>query len=134
MIIAALFGFTSCGKPSQADQQIALEVVRRNVQAMQSGNVEEVLKTVHPQSPGYAQTRQVLEDLFKRFQLSCELEELTVESVSREGVRAGFVQVTDKVSGDDGFQKNRLRGTHMLKKDGATWKLWQTEVGEMEPL
>ena len=134
LVFCAALALCGCGKPSAADQQAALEVVRRNVRAMEAGSVDEVLATVHPKSPGFMQTRKALEDLFGRFQLALQLEDLAVESVTRDSVRARFVQITDKVSGDEPFQKNRLTGVHTLKKDGAVWKLWQTEAKAVEPL
>jgi hypothetical protein len=134
VVAVAVLTLVGCGKPSAADQQAALEAVRLNVQAMERGNVDEVLATVHPKSPGFDETRKLLENLFGRFQLGVELEELAMESLTGDSVRAHFVQVTEKVSGDDPFQKNRLKGVHTLKKDGAVWKLWHTEVREVEPL
>lgn len=125
---------TGCERVTQADKDAAIAAVRRNVEAMQQEKVEEVLATVHPESPSYEQTRQIVNDIAEKFQLRYELSGLQVELATPDTIRVAFEQVTESAGEADEFPANKVFGVHLLKKDKGTWKIWATEVRRVERL
>ena len=115
-----------CGRITDADRQAALATVQRNLDAMNSGDLDAMMATIHPSSPVYAQMPALTRSIAEKFKLHYVLEKAEVESATDDTVRVGFVQVTRKLSGDDDFPDNRVFGTHLLRRDGAAWKIWET--------
>ncbi|HZJ14664.1 MAG TPA: hypothetical protein VFD27_06425 [Chthoniobacteraceae bacterium] len=127
LIFTALFA-GACQRAANVDREAAIEVVRRNSQFMQEEKIDEMMATLHPQSPTFAQTRAIMEGLAKKFDLKCELTGLEVVSATPDEVRVRFDQTTSKVKGEGGFPSSRVVGIHLLKKDGNAWKIYSTEV------
>jgi hypothetical protein len=123
-----------CGKVTEADHKAALDCVKANLAAMQKGDVDAVLATIHPKSPAYLQTPELIKSIVNRYELSYELESAKVEHASSDGVRVGFVQVTRKLKGPDDFPDNRVEGLHLLKREGGKWKIWFTQVRQARSL
>lgn len=132
--ISLLFLFASCGRISQADEQAAVAVVRANLAAMEKGDLNAVMATIHPESPAYNNTPELVRGIIGQFKLHYELEHVGVEAVASDSIRVGFVQATYKLSGSDDFQDSRLSGLHVIKRHGKKWKIWFTQVRRVEPL
>jgi hypothetical protein len=124
----------ACQRAANVDREAALEVVRRNAQFMQEEKIDEMMATLHPQSPTFAQTRAIMEGLAEKFDLKCELKALEVVSATPDEIRVRFDQTTSKVKGEGGFPASRVVGIHLLKKDGNAWKIYSTEEISAEVL
>jgi hypothetical protein len=133
-LVCAALAAGGCRRAANTDREAALEVVRRNSQLMQEEKIDEMMATLHPQSPTFAQTRTIMEGLAKKFDLKCELTALKVVSARPDEVRVRFDQTTSKVAGEGGFPASRVVGIHVLKKDGNAWKIYSTEVISTEVL
>ena len=127
-LVCAALVMCACRRAVNVDRETALEVVRRNSQFMQEEKIDEMMATLHPESPTFAQTRAIMEGLAKKFDLKCELTALEVVSATPDEVRVRFDQTTSKVKGEGGFPSSRVVGIHLLKKDGNAWKIYSTEV------
>lgn len=137
----AIFGATlpmlllaSCHRITEADQQAAIATVRTNLAAMEKGDLDAVMATIHPDSPAYNNTPELVRGMIAQFKLHYELEHVAVEAVAGDSIRVGFVQATYKLSGPDDFQDSRLSGVHVAKRDGKAWKIWFTQVRRVEAL
>ena len=117
-----------CHRVPEADRAAVLEVVRRNVRLLQEKKVEEMMTTIHPQSPAFAASRTSVAALVKEFDLKCELTALEVVGEQKGDVRVRFEQVTERKKDGVAEPRTRLVGVHVLRKDGATWKIFDTEV------
>ena len=106
--------------------------VRRNVQFLQEKKIEEMMATIHPQSPVFAQTRTSVAELMKEFDLKCELTALELLGEKNGDLRVRFEQITERKNGGVIEPKTRLVGVHVLRKDGGTWKIFDTEVINVE--
>ena len=42
-----------------------------------------------------------------------------------------FVQITSKLKGPE-FKNNKATGVHTLKKDGDSWKIYSTEMTDVQ--
>src|SRR6187549_3850672 len=125
---AISLGLVACGRISDADRKAAVECVRSNLVAMQKGDFAAVAATLHPKSPAFHNTPEIMQRLLKTYKLSYELEQCDVEKETSDGIFVHFVQVTKKLEGPDDFPDSRLEGMHLLKKDGKAWKIWFTQV------
>lgn len=121
-----------CHRVPQADADAAMETVRRNVRFLQEEKIEEMMATIHPQSPVFAATRTSVTDLVKEFDLKCELTSLEVLGEKKGDVRVRFEQITERKKGGMIEPKTRMIGVHVLRKDGEAWKIFDTEVINVE--
>jgi hypothetical protein len=128
---------TACERVPKAERDAALETVRRNVRLLQEKKIDEMMETIHPQSPSFAGTRTEVADLVKDYDLKCDLAALDVIAARGDVIRVRFEQVTERRKGGVADLKTRLTGVHVLKKDGGAWKIFDTEVisvDEVDPL
>ena len=127
-LLCAVLAIAACGRATKEERAAALETVRRNVRTLQEKKIDEMMETIHPQSPAFAGTRTEAGDLVKEYDLKCELP--AVEAIGGRGgeVRVRFEQITERTKGGVAEPKTRLTGIHVLRKDGATWKIFDTEV------
>lgn len=127
--LACLFvvvAFSGCHRISEADGKAAIECIRANLAATEKGDLDGAMATIHSQSPEFEKTREQTAAIFEQFQLKLELESAKVVRETPDGIEVAFVQVTRKIAGPEGFVDNRVQGTHLLKRDGSTWKIWST--------
>jgi hypothetical protein len=126
--------FTGCGRVSKGDHQAAIDCVRANLAAMQKGDMAAVAETLHPKSPGFLNTPEVMKSIMAQYKLSYELEECAVERATSAGIHVRFVQVTKRIAGPEDFPDSRMEGVHILKRDRRAWKIWFTQVRTTESL
>ncbi len=117
-----------CKRVPEADREAALETVRRNVRLLEEKKIDEMMETIHPQSPAFAPTRKSVTDLVKEFDLKCDLKALDFVGVRKGDLRVRFEQITERKKGGVAEPRTRLTGIHVLRKDGAAWKIFDTEV------
>ena len=117
-----------CHRVPKADRDAALETVRRNVQFLQEKKIEEMMATIHPQSPVFAQTRTSVAELMKEFDLKCELTALEVLGEKKGDLRVRFEQITELRKSDEVKRRARFVAIHVLRNDGGVWKIFDTEV------
>lgn len=127
LLIAAL-AIAACERVPKEERDAALETVRRNVRLLQEKKIDEMMETIHPQSPSFAGTRTEVADLVRDYDLKCELASLDVIGARSNVIRVRFEQITERKKGDVAELKTRLTGVHVLKKDGAVWKIFDTEI------
>jgi murein L,D-transpeptidase YcbB/YkuD len=117
-----------CERVPPADRDAALETVRRNVRLLQEKKVDEMMTTIHPQSPAFAPTRTSITELMKEFDLKCELTLLKVEGARKGDLRVRFEQITQRIKAGVAEPRTKMSGVHVLRKDGEAWKIFDTEV------
>jgi uncharacterized protein YchJ len=117
-----------CRKLTEQDRAAAMECVRANLAAMQKADLKAVLETIHPDSPAYLQTPELLGGIVSRYQLAYDLEAAEIEHASKATIRIRFVQNTRRLQGPDDFPDSRIEGIHVLKRDRKRWKIWFTHV------
>lgn len=123
-----------CGRISDADRVAAVATVQRNLDAMNTGDIDAMMATMHPLSPTYAEMPALTRTIAEKFKLGYVLEKAEVEQAKGDEILVGFVQVTRKLGGDEDFPDNRVFGTHVLRRDGTAWKIWDTHVRKMDRL
>ena len=127
LLCVAIFA-AGCGRVPQADRDAVLEAVRRNVRLLEEKKIDEMMETIHPQSPAFAGTRRSVTELTNQFELKCELSALEVLGARKGDVRVRFEQITERKKDGVIEPKTRMVGVHVLRKDGGVWKIFDTEV------
>lgn len=120
-----MLALVSCDKP-MADKDAIFGVVHEHVHAFEKKDVETVMATIHPESPAYENTKEVLGQMFKSVDLKYELSDLRLESATPEEMKVGFRQKTTKTGGAGQFTDNIVEGIHTLRLDKGTWKIYKT--------
>ncbi len=124
LAVAALL--CGCQRIRDSDRTAAIDCVRANLAAIENGNLEAAMATIHPLSPAFEDARRQTEAIFLQYRLKMELESAKIGQVSADSIEVNFIQVTRKIEGPDEFVDNRVEGTHVLKRDGTAWKIWST--------
>ncbi|HEX9252481.1 MAG TPA: hypothetical protein VF870_09575, partial [Ignavibacteriaceae bacterium] len=66
-----------------------------------------------------------------RYDLNYKIENIKVLEQNDNEAKVEFTQVTTKIKGPD-FKNNKTTGIHTLRKDGDSWKIYSTEMTNVE--
>jgi ketosteroid isomerase-like protein len=131
LLVLGMIVLAGCGSGRGDD---ITSVIYDNLKAYQDENLNAVMATIHEQSPLYADTRTITEQIFNLYDLKYKLESVRVIEESDEEARVRAVQITEKISGPD-FRDNKIVAIHVLKKaaDGE-WKIYSSEIESIDYL
>jgi hypothetical protein len=127
---AAVISLTGCSDDSDVPNE-PTTAVRDNIRAMEEENLEEVMATIHKESPSYSTTETLAQQLFDVYDLKYELNDVVLLEKNEEEAKVRCVQITTK-RGGPAFRDNKILMTHVLKKEGNRWKLWSSQAGTPE--
>ena len=101
------------------------EVLETNVATMGDEDMTAHMETLHSESPGYAETEQVIEDM-AAYTLDVELFDMEVEEKSEEEARVFYKQTSIKLDGPT-YENNEVTGVHVMRPEDGEWKIFTTE-------
>ena len=127
LLLALAFAITGCQRITEADKVAAVDVVKQNLAAMQTKNLDAMIATIHSQSPHFEQTKMITQRIFQLYEINYSLKSAEVESATPDAIRVRFEQVMVRMKGPEDFKSNRVSGIHILRRDGSQWKLWSSE-------
>ena len=107
--------------------------VKSQIQATNNEDLDGFMSYIHPDSPDFPDARARAAKVFADNDLRTTLESLEPDSVTEGEVKARFVQRTEKLSGLP-FRNNRVSGIHILRRDGAMWKIYSTRTDKVDYL
>lgn len=116
---------------SKKEYKTPESLINANAEYMNEEDLEGVMTTVHPKSPNYAATEAMAKQIFDRYDLNYKIENIKVLTENDKEAKVEFTQVTTKIKGKD-FKNNKATGIHTLKKDGDSWKVYSTEMVNVE--
>ncbi|AQL44178.1 hypothetical protein BV210_16325 [Halorientalis sp. IM1011] len=122
------------GSASDAERDAVERVLRQNVRATEEQRLQSLRETLHPESPYYERTIQQTQQIWNQYELKYSL---TVQSVSVVGDEATveYEQVTRATGSNSGeFRDNRITATARLRTYRSEWRLYGTEIGDIEYL
>lgn len=128
-VLLSIIFFVSCSSKKSYDTPEAL--VNANVDFMNQEDFDGVMSTIHPQSPSYEMTEKLVKKIFLVYDLNYKIEKLKVLEKNDNEAKVEFVQITTKLKGPD-FKNNKTTGVHTLKMDDGSWKIFSTEVQDLE--
>lgn len=123
--------FFCCKQEKSEFADEILAAVKKNAKAVNTEDVEAYMSTIHKDSPAYSESRGKMEKAFKEYDLQIDIKSLTVKEASGEEAKVEFVQVTSSKGGKK-YNDNRMTGVHLLRKSGEDWKIYKTEVRNIE--
>ncbi|MCX8104601.1 MAG: hypothetical protein N3D80_01860 [Ignavibacterium album] len=129
ILFVITFIFSAClGKSDYVTPESAIE---SNAKFMNEEDFKGVMSTIHPQSPSYKMTENLVKKIFETYDLNYKIEKIKVLEQNDKEAKVEFVQLTTKLKGPE-FKDNRTYGIHTLKLDGDSWKIFSTEVTDLK--
>jgi hypothetical protein len=122
-------------KPAEVDPATAKEikdVISSNLYACSKRNLTMAMGTIHPESPTFESSRDMMRYIFARLRLKYTLEKTEVIDVRGDEARIKVTQATQKISGNAAFRDNRVTIIHTLKRDGQKWKMFSSEAQSIQ--
>lgn len=129
IISVLIFIISSCS--SDKEYKTPEELIKANAAYMNEEDLEAVMTTVHPKSPSYPATESMAKQIFERYDLNYKIENIKVIEQNDKEAKVEFTQITTKIKGKD-FKNNKATGIHTLRKDGDSWKVYSTEMTNVE--
>ena len=129
IISVLIFIISSCS--SDKEYKTPEELIKANAAYMNEEDLEAVMTTVHPKSPSYPATESMAKQIFERYDLNYKIENIKVIEQNDKVAKVEFTQITTKIKGKD-FKNNKATGIHTLRKDGDSWKVYSTEMTNVE--
>src|SRR5258708_15615812 len=80
--VCTLFVSAGCQRKPLVDEHAVFSAIQDNVTAMQNKDTAGVMATVHSESPDFASTREVIDEVFKQYDLHYTLSDLKVVSMT----------------------------------------------------
>lgn len=133
LLVCTVFWGCDRNPASQRDAEPVFAVVRAQVKALNKRDASAALACMHPEAPGLDRTRQTTLEVTATFDLIYMLQNLALDALSEDEARVRFTQLTRKVSGPE-FRNNRVTGVHTLRKYQGAWRLYYTQVLNIEYL
>lgn len=116
----------------EAGEDVFFAVLEDNVEALMAKDLDGYMETIHGESPAYESTKETITEFFE-YSLDIELADLEMKEQSEDEAVVHYTQRTiEKDSGD--FENNETRGEHILRPDDGKWKIYESEIFEVNPL
>ena len=120
----------SCSHSPETKAKLAF---RANVKALNEENIGAYMATLDRSSPGFAQTKPLVQKLFRTYDLKYKIDKIEVVKASAGEIELRITQTTRKIRGPE-FNDNRMVATHTLKAVQGEWKIYDTQVEDVESL
>jgi hypothetical protein len=108
-------------------------VIEANLKYMNEEKYDEAMNTIHKDSPSYPASEIMIKQLFERYDLNYKIVSMKVLEDNNSEAKIEFVQITTKINGPE-FKNNKSTGIHRLKKDGDSWKIYSTQMTDIQSI
>lgn len=109
-------------------------VIEENARALEEGDLDRYMGTMHPESPIYDQTQSQTESLLQQVQAGELTVDITIESADVSGDRADVEVVQTTRADIPDFRDNRTHQTHELRTYQSEWRIYNSAVQDVEYL
>lgn len=134
-IVISLVALLGAGALRAAERPSDAEIaafVAENLRATQSGDIDSIRATIHPDSVAQNTIAQALSAL-SAYKLKYEATSVSFIAMSGEYALVRVLQKTTRVAGPD-FLDNEIDGIWALRRDGEKWKYWTQMALKLRPL
>ena len=108
-------------------------VVYENIAAHNAEDVERYMATLHSDAPNYDETRNILADMYRNYDIEHTITGVDLLKSSKDRAEVSFVLTTRKLQGPS-FRDNQVTGVFILRKEDGRWKLYDQKVDDIEYL
>lgn len=129
----SLFNFGNASAQQASAGEDVTDVIIQNIIASNNEDFDGYMRTIHSQSPAYATTAQMLNQIFGDFDLNYQISEIEVIKQTAQEAQVNFVLTTRKVHGPQ-FQDNQVSGKMILRKDAGVWKIYDQKIENVQYL
>lgn len=129
LVLVVILTLFACS--SKKEYKTPESLIEANAAYMNDEDLEAVMTTVDPKSPSYDGVEAMAKQIFERYDLNYKIENIKVLEQNDKEAKVEFTQVTTKIKGPD-FKNNKTTGIHTLRKDGDSWKIYSTEMTNVE--
>lgn len=129
LVVSVLF-LTSCSSSDEADIKA---VCQKQIDAINSENIQDVLSTPDQTSPYFKSSEQIFTRIFEIFDLELTLDNVKINKVENGIAEVELTLTTKKKSGPE-FSDNVSVSLSILKKTENGWKFAESRSKSMEPL
>ena len=116
-----------------SEERDVIAAIDENLAAANAEDIPRYMATIHPESPLYATTEDLLRQINQTYDLSYEVSDLEVLSLSSGEARVAFTLTTRLIDGL-AFRDNRVTGVFILRRDNGQWKIYGQEIENIEYL
>lgn len=107
--------------------------VEANLKYMNEEKFDEAMNTIYKDSPSYPASEIMIKQIFQHYDLNYKIVSMKVIEDNDSEAKIEFIQITTKINGPE-FKNNKATGIHTLKKDGDSWKIYSTEMKDIQYL
>lgn len=131
IVLFSLIIINACS--SGEDYYTPESVIEANAKYMNEEKYDEAMNTIHKDSPSYPASEIMIKQLFERYDLNYKVVSMKVIEDNNTDAKIEFVQITTKINGPE-FKNNQATGIHTLKKVGDSWKIFSTQMTDVQTL
>jgi hypothetical protein len=121
------------GDRDTSEDRDILEVIERNLQAAEKEDFDAWIQTYHEQARSCKARGSEMLECFRVYDMKYALEQAKVLEKSDNEAKVYFIQLNRTVSGPDNNDK-KITGVHIMKKSYGKWKIYDTEVKQIQEL
>ncbi len=111
-----------------------IAVIEKNLQAAEEEDFEAFMSTYHERARMCGKRGAEMKECFRRYDMSYDLEKAKVLDRCDDEAKVLFVQINRKVRGPDDLKDRRVTGIHVMKKCYGKWKIYDTEIKQIQDL
>ncbi len=130
IVVLAILILTVSGCKSAAEKDIPA-LVNKQIEALNSENIEGYLSTVEPNTPNYETSRTVMQHLFKLYDLEYTMNSFSIKRIEDQEAEVEMTVTVRRISGP-AFQDSKSNFSNILKKTPDGWKFSSTKIIKTE--
>jgi len=121
------------GDKVAAEDKDILRVIEKNLEAAEKEDFDAWIKTYHERARSCKARGSEMQECFRVYDMKYALEQAKVLDKSDDEAKVWFIQVNKTVSGPDNNDK-KITGVHFMKKSYGKWKIYDTEIKQIQEL
>jgi len=107
-----------------------IEVMEKNLEALNNEDVDKYMSTLSEESPAYEQTKELIGKIFEVYDLENKLiGKMEVVEMKEDSAKVKMTTTSKKISGPE-YKDNESTYINLLKKYEDGWKITNTELQE----
>lgn len=116
-----------------ATEAALVEVIERNAVMAQREDLDGYMATIHPSAPGYNETRDVVRQTSRTYDLTYAVSDIRVLSVDGDRARVAVTLTTRRVAGPE-FRDNRIKAFYSMRQYNGEWRIYSQEIDDIDYL
>jgi len=125
-------GLSLAGDDVMSSQLKNIVVSHIAATSKESESIDDLMKTMHTDSPVSMQIKTQMEQVFPVFDLNMALDEFSLVGLDGDYAMARVKQKIEKVSGPASLKSHINEQVYVFKQEQGEWKIWQAAMLDMD--